>query len=478
MKRFLALFVACMMAAMPALAAPDYTVAEKLVKQLSAGSGFSGTITLEADTESFSTVKPIVLDVDYIFVRPETVSLGEHRADITLMDGETAVTSAHVQVLAGNTAIQSDLIGSDWYALSAQGGEAAAPASAIAPILSALSAIQATKGLDAENDDLLEDALQDFTTRIDIWIEGYRQSADLHKLEDGTSAMQVSYRVSPASLKAQIKQMVFELLSDAEVLASLKQVLGEELSVYLDPRYQSWYFDCIEALPLSDEMTLDRTVSLKGNTQELKLSLPMYSAQLGGMTLSYSRTQGEGDLPGSSLIRLDSESWTAELSWQEYSSMTGVNVMQGTLACGPAAGFTVSDETVLSCAVNFTLKQETTEGKDENGLDLHTYNASLTLAPAEGGEAFPETAIVLASAFASEERKSAATDMSATLTLSTDDEAIELTMNGKSRKKWDPVALPSAPVENADWNALLPGAGVRALAALSSFITVPETAAE
>ena len=58
MKRFLALFVACMMAAMPALAATDYTVAEKLVKQLSAGSGFSGTITLEADTESFSTIKP------------------------------------------------------------------------------------------------------------------------------------------------------------------------------------------------------------------------------------------------------------------------------------------------------------------------------------------------------------------------------------------------------------------------------------
>ena len=477
MKRFLALFVACMMAAMPALAATDYTVAEKLVKQLSAGSGFSGTITLEADTESFSTVKPIVLDVDYIFVRPETVSLGEHRADITLMDGETAVTSAHVQVLEGNTAIQSDLIGSDWYALSSQGGEAAVPASALAPILSALSAIRATEGLDPETDDILEDALQDFTTRIDIWIEGYRQSADLHKLEDGTSAMQVSYRVSPASLKAQIKQMVFDLLSDADVLASLKQVLGDELSVYLDPRYQSWYFDCIEALPLSGEMTLDRTVSLKGDTQELKLSLPMYSAQLGGMTLSYSRTQGEGDLPGSSLIRLDSESWTAEVNWQEYSSMTGVNVMQGTLACGPAAGFTVSDETVLSCAVNFTLRQETTEGKDENGLDLHTYNASLTLAPADG-EAFPETEIVLASAFASEERKSAATDMSATLTLSTDDEAVELTMNGKSRKKWDPVALPSAPVENADWNALLPGAGVRALAALSAFITVPQTAAE
>ena len=157
MKRFLALFVACMMAAMPALAATDYTVAEKLVKQLSAGSGFSGTITLEADTESFSTVKPIVLDVDYIFVRPETVSLGEHRADITLMDGETAVTSAHVQVLEGNTAIQSDLIGADWYALPAQGGEAAVPASALAPILSALSAIRATEGLDPETDDILEE---------------------------------------------------------------------------------------------------------------------------------------------------------------------------------------------------------------------------------------------------------------------------------------------------------------------------------
>ena len=68
MKRFLALFLICCCVTSCAFAAEsaDYTVAAKLLKQLAAGSGFSGILTLEADTEAFSTQKPIVLDMDYL----------------------------------------------------------------------------------------------------------------------------------------------------------------------------------------------------------------------------------------------------------------------------------------------------------------------------------------------------------------------------------------------------------------------------
>ena len=156
MKRFVALFLICVLL-LPGLGtaeALDYTVAEKLVKQLAAGSGFSGVVTLEADTELFATLKPIVLDVDYIFVRPEEVSLGEHRVDAALMDGETVLTQAHARLLNGDAAFQADVVSPDWYALSGT-SEAEEPMqhSAIVPTAAAiLTALQTTKGMDKEVD--------------------------------------------------------------------------------------------------------------------------------------------------------------------------------------------------------------------------------------------------------------------------------------------------------------------------------------
>lgn len=67
--------------------------------------------------------------------------------------------------------------------------------------------------LQDQSDDL-SDVLSAYTTRIDLWIEGYRQNAVLGKLADGTTTMEVQYAVSPAAIKAQLKQMVLDLLSD------------------------------------------------------------------------------------------------------------------------------------------------------------------------------------------------------------------------------------------------------------------------
>ena len=473
MKRFLALFLICCCVTSCAFAAEsaDYTVAAKLLKQLAAGSGFSGILTLEADTEAFSTQKPIVLDMDYIYVRPEDVSLGEHRVDLTLMDGETAVTSAHVQLLDGDLSLQSDVISTDWYALNPI-AQPQPKESAITPTaLGFLSAFKITAGMDKNIDAALESALEAFTTRIDIWMEGYRQSAILDKLDDGTATMQVDYAIAPAALKAEVKQLVFELMNDSAALSALQTVLGEDMADYLSPDYQQWYFDCIDALALNDDLTISRIVSLKGETLSLSLKLPMYDSAFGPFTLCYDRVSGSEDLPDENVIAMESENQLITLKYQEYSSMTGVKVTQGTFAREITADFTVSDETAEPFAFAFTLKQEAAESKDEDNRDVYAFNASLTLSPVEDG-AFEEVEMVLVSRFVSEERKSAATDLSATLTIASADEAIELTLEGASRKKWDPEVIP-APVE-PDWDSLLPGAGMRTLAALSGFIALPE----
>lgn len=507
MKRFLSLTLALTLLVSAACATSvstttDYTMAGKLLKQLQAGSGFTGTIAVEIaakEAGALSTSKPVVLGVDYIYVRPDGSEGDEHRADVTLMDGETALSAAHLQVKNRSLSIQADVVSPDWYAFGEMGAEAVA-GSAIAqaqqdvlnqtgiPTLAAF-ALQMYAELSDGTD--FSESLENHTTRIDLWIEGYRQNTVLGKLEDGTTTMEVQYTVSPTAIKAEAKQLVFDLLNDRTLLPLLQQKLGDEMAtLYLNPNLQSWYFSAIDALPLAGDMTIARTVSLKGDTVALHITMPLYDEQGGAVTLRYDRTQGEGDLPDDNAISLTGSLREVELAYQEYSSMTGVRVMQGTLRSTPAgvSSFSVSDrQEAAGDALNvaFTLRREENESRDDEGNLIYAYNASLNLTPGEGETAVPATEIALTSRFISKELKTAATQMEATLVLGGDgwNQTITLNAEGRTRAKWEPEALTDEFVNvnqmtQDDVEGLLTGAALRLALLLTDHLAVPGAPAE
>lgn len=514
MKRFLCLLMSLMCLILPAAHATeadteDYTVAGKLIKQLWAGSGFSATISVEVaakeGTQAMSTLKPIVMDVSYIYVRPTATETAEHRADVVLMDGESAVSTAHAQLKDGSLAVQADVISPDWYSFGeapAQEGEEAAGDGLLAQLgesllaqtgMPALASLAAQAAVLLEGVEGLEDVLESYLVRMDLWIEGYRQNAVLDKLEDGTTTMSVYYDVPPAAIKSQAKQMVLDLLSDQVTLARLQEAAGEEMSqLLLNPSLQSYYFSAIDALPLASNMTIGRTVSLEGDTLELHLSLPLYDAEGGEVTLRYDRTRGEGDLPDDNTISLESGLRAISLTYQEYSSMTGVRVIQGTLTSEPrgAEAFTVEDgmpaDAQKTLALSFSLKQEESETKDDELRDVYTYNATLNLESEGEGDAYvaiPATEVTVSSSFVSKELKSAATDMEATVTLGGDgwDQTYTATITGRSRQKWEPEELSPDRIyvnrmTETDVAALLPGAALRFAALMADYLTAAPAA--
>ena len=514
MKRFLCLLMSLMCLLLPAAHATeadteDYTVAGKLIKQLWAGSGFSATISVEVaakeGTQAMSTLKPIVMDVSYIYVRPTATETAEHRADVVLMDGESAVSTAHAQLKDGSLAVQADVISPDWYSFGeapAQEGEEAAGDGLLAQLgesllaqtgMPALASLAAQAAALLEGVEGLEDVLESYLVRMDLWIEGYRQNAVLDKLEDGTTTMSVYYDVPPAAIKSQAKQMVLDLLSDQVTLARLQEAAGEEMSqLLLNPSLQSYYFSAIDALPLASNMTIGRTVSLEGDTLELHLSLPLYDAEGGEVTLRYDRTRGEGDLPDDNTISLESGLRAISLTYQEYSSMTGVRVIQGTLTSEPrgAEAFTVEDgmpaDAQKTLALSFSLKQEESETKDDELRDVYTYNATLNLESEGEGDAYvaiPATEVTVSSSFVSKELKSAATDMEATVTLGGDgwDQTYTATITGRSRQKWEPEELSPDRIyvnrmTETDVAALLPGAALRFAALMADYLTAAPAA--
>ena len=514
MKRFLCLLMCLTCLLLPAAHASeadgeDYTVAGKLIKQLWAGSGFSATVSVEVaakeGTQAMSTLKPIVMDVSYIYVRPTATETAEHRADVVLMDGESAVSTAHAQLKDGSLAVQADVISPDWYSFGeapAQEGEEAAGDGLLAQLgesllaqtgMPALASLAAQAAALLEGVEGLEDVLESYLVRMDLWIEGYRQNAVLDKLEDGTTTMSVYYDVPPAAIKSQAKQMVLDLLSDQVTLARLQEAAGEEMSqLLLNPSLQSYYFSAIDALPLASNMTIGRTVSLEGDTLELHLSLPLYDAEGGEVTLRYDRTRGEGDLPDDNTISLESGLRAISLTYQEYSSMTGVRVIQGTLTSEPrgAEAFTVEDgmpaDAQKTLALSFSLKQEESETKDDELRDVYTYNATLNLESEGEGEAYvavPATEVTVSSSFVSKELKSAATDMEATVTLGGDgwDQTYTATITGRSRQKWEPEELSPDRIyvnrmTETDVAALLPGAALRFAALMADYLTAAPAA--
>ncbi len=497
MKRFFALLL-CLALLVPSVSladTEDYTVAGKLFKQLWAGSGFSGVLTLDiTDKAGASTLqKPVTANVDYIYVRPAQSDPGQYRLDLTLMDGESATSAAHLQVREGVPAFQADVISPDWYSLApVETDGASAFSQAAQGLLEATgvpgisrAALEMLAGL--QTSDALTEALDSYTTRIDLWIEGFRQEAKLGKLADGTTTMEVSYQVPAQAVKAQAKQLVLDVLNDQPTLQALTQALGEETaSILLNPTLQSYYFQAIDNLPLSGQLALSRTVSLKNETLALHLSLPLYDEQGGAVTLSYDRSRGEGDLPDDNVISLESDLRKLTLSFQEYSSMTDVRVVRGTLRSEPkgAQPFTVDDGAAKqTLALAFTLRQQESESVDEQQQDVYTYDAILNLSRDGEGEdlvAVPEMEMTLSSRFVSKALKSAATEVSASLTLGGDglDNAITLTLEGKSRKKWEPEQLPDDMVyvnemTQEDLAALLPGAAARFAALAGQYAAAP-----
>ena len=483
MKRIAALATAIVcLTASCAFAMQDYTVAEKLLKQLWAGSGFSGTLSVAFDTPTFSTRKPIVLDLDYIYVRPDEENTGEHRVDLILMEDENARSAACAQLKDDVLSFQADVISPDWY--SFQDVSAKEPSAAQQQLdekaqvlydrtgVPALAETVMTGALSLVGAEGLAEIAETYQTRLDVWIEAYREDAILGKLPDGTTTMEVNYTVSPAAIKAQMKQMVVDLLSDDELIALLSERLDEDSArLMLNPELRGWYFEVIDRLSLSGDLTLSRTVSLKGDTLNLHLSLPLYDARVGHVTFTYDRTQGEGDLPDNNTITLQTPMQQYMLSYQQYSSMTGVEVTQGMVMCEQAESFAVGEDgpQPQDWAVAFTLKQQETETVDAQTRQVYGYDLSLTLKPDEtldNSFDMTETEIALTSRFASKELKSAATEMEATLSITDETSSLNLAFEGTSRKMWEPEELPMERVNvheltQEDLTAILPGAALR-----------------
>ena len=487
----------------------SYTMAEKFVKQLEYGSGFQGTLTVTSlavdgrESDAVSTIMPIVMDVSYIQQKAVDTTPAQSRLTLSIGEGDAQQGSAEFSLQGGDLYMQSSMLDDGWYLMDADILDPLLSAAGVNNATSAVSELTQATGLMpgttsfvssmisyimSANTSAIDTATQDYLTQIDFWLEGYREDVQTITLDDGSSAMEISYRLPPAAVKAQLKQLILDLMNDDVFLKILTAMMpAEQAALYLDPELQAYYFYAVDGLPLEDDMTVRRVLNLMGDTLELQVVMPLYDSVSGAATLSYTRTQDGSDLPFDNTLSLQSQSSYLELNYRSQEMVNGTSVYEGTLL----SKNTETDGTAQPAYwAAFDLSSQSQTTKDLNGYETQYLTEKLFIEPAaipdgedaSGYAVFSSMNLTLDMKFASLVTKTSPTNADITLTISGDDMAqtVTLKLSGATTSKWTLEAFDTAQatdlkqMSSEDLQSLLSRAVVKGGILFLPYINLPQ----
>lgn len=502
MKRRLVLcLIALMVCLAPFLGAMatgvDYTIADKLLRQIEAGSGFRGTLTMELNAPEGSgdkatiTTKPVSLDVSYIAVKPNEIGNTPGEKRLTLSTTETedakAQTLAQLSISGGQVLLSGLMPDEGWLSLgdSEKSAISAAADTALSDTpMPALIGYLAPMLLLNEGDSWeLEDTLDAYLTKVDLWLEGYRESTEMGKLSDGTTTVEVSYQIPAPAIKAQLKQLIMDALADVGLTTILASHMSkDDASLLLNPRLQDFYFDAVDDLPISGMMVVDRAYTLTGETLRLSISLPMYDKTAGAVTAKYERAKGENDQPDMEKLTLEGEKQRLALSYTAYQTLTGVTVYQGSILRQGIG----EDEARKLLALSFSLTHQSVTSVGEEGKDELKHDFELSIAPdtsvTASGEREEITPLDIKASllFSGRSANNVATELTMNATVSSDTlpQTMTISLTGKTVTPWTPekisgqsIATLSA-MTSEQRDAMLLHAGVKLMTVLTPSLSI------
>ena len=277
MKKFLclALCLALVFASATALAA-EYTLAEKWQRQVAFGNGVKGTINLSVSGEAEWAQLLSPLNGAEIEVRAiQKDSRKQYR--LYAVKGEDMVGLTRLFSQDNELYLVSDLLpdvilrlstGGDLINLLTGGKEGDAPNWYSA----ALSLLEIPETTWAEK---WAPVLARYEKELELWLESFA-SAPSVKRDGDTATVLARYDIPAEGLKAQMKALWQEMLTDAELQELIQgQLTPEQQQAYLNPGLQGYYDGLIDGLKLGDGVVLEREMTTKGEVVASTVTLPL-----------------------------------------------------------------------------------------------------------------------------------------------------------------------------------------------------------
>ena len=365
MKKFLclALCMALVFASATALAA-EYTLAEKWQRQVAFGNGVKGTINLSVSGEAEWAQLLSPLNGAEIEVRAIQKD-GRKQYRLYAVKGEDMVGLTRLFSQDNELFLVSDLLpdvilrlstGGDLINLLTGGKEGDAPNWYSA----ALSLMEIPETTWAEK---WAPVLARYEKELELWLESFA-SAPSVKRDGDTATVLARYDIPAEGLKAQMKALWQEMLTDAELQELMQgQLTPEQQQAYLNPGLQGYYDGLIDGLKLDDGVVLEREMTTKGEVVASTVTLPLDRMPGGWTALKLLQHEKE------TTLRLEGDESSLSLTLSQTVTTANSTAWSGMLR--------YEDGNDLPLAVDFTLVKIATTSVDADSRSHQVTSWSL-----------------------------------------------------------------------------------------------------
>lgn len=279
MKRFLCLMacLALVMCSVSAWAEEDYSLTEKLQRQIEFGNGVKGAMIISADGESDWAKMLSALNGTEIQIRGiKDQNSDRFQVYLYAVDGEEQValtrlygseqalylSSVLLPELVLSYPIPDDMLGSllpetenvSWYSAAV-----------------ALMSLPET----SRNATFLP-VLEPYYAALELWLADYAAEPKVNQQSGGDTVMTVRYEIPAEDVKAQLKALVQMALQDEAMTSALGALMTDEQKfTYLTPGLMYYYEAAIDAMALEGSIVLERDLSTMGESVSTAVQLPM-----------------------------------------------------------------------------------------------------------------------------------------------------------------------------------------------------------
>ena len=315
MKKVLSLVLAVLMlAALFSAAAQEQSLDWKLKMQLLNGSGLKGSaafaftpgLKLTALDDSANVLLAALLPgatLELNYIRGVARNIGQEDLRLSLRKDQSQVADLHYTSDGTLEAMNSSLIGPARYASSKGDGFIASLLTGqpsrwpgMERILYALATADNAWNFRAE------EALKQYSDALSFWLQQYTTITST-KNAAGQTVTGNTLSVPAEELKREIKLLLVKAYQDSTLLTLLKeQLTPREAAAYLQPSMLPALSAAIDALPLTQALTVTRTYDLSGAVVLDDIFLPLGGA--GGMNSLHYRFTSGGAADKESLIEL------------------------------------------------------------------------------------------------------------------------------------------------------------------------------
>lgn len=308
MKRITALILCALLilAALPGLAA-EYTLDEKLYKQVKDGSGLRMTIKAEKTGGAFSLLDEVTnaaltallpgMELSLRYLNGVGTLKGQQETELILTRNGEQLGDVRLLKDPMYEQLTSTFLGFNRY-VDKKDGQAimillTGKDQAWPPLEGVLYRLNTAESTWQSQ---VASKLDAYLMKLTVWLQGFTKT-EAARGAQGEPQTRVILTVPAAALKAQVKQLLLDMYADAELLALLAQEMdARQAAAYLQPAMLNSFFASLDLMPVNENLVSERLLDAQGQVLENNLVLPMGGAR-GLSRVSYTFTASpEGGL--------------------------------------------------------------------------------------------------------------------------------------------------------------------------------------